>query len=193
MYLRNFIVCFGVHAFESDVPWEESLIFVCMSKSSWKSGWDDNVFIFTIAFFSFFSNSHAWFIDITHLVWLTHFRNWKYVDMLLWCWSNSSLISKYNFWMRFSETREITAILCTAPQKFNVGMHSDIYATVWSKDGLMVEANAAIELCILTLIWLTLTLIKGHSVSKNCCANYLTKSFMGLCRNWHAVETCWCD
>ena len=47
--------------------------------------------------------------------------------------------------------------------KFNVGMHSEVYILIWIKCGMMIDA---VEVYMLTLVYLTLTLIQGHSARK---------------------------
>ena len=57
--------------------------------------------------------------------------------------------------MRYVVSKETTAVLLTVSNKnFDIGMHSDILIDlVWIID--------TIELCILILVYLTLTLIQG--------------------------------
>ena len=46
----------------------------------------------------------------------------------IWCWNNSSWISWYYFVVRFSETKEITAVLLIASKKnFSIGLHLDVW------------------------------------------------------------------
>ena len=84
--------------------------------------------------------------------------NWWGWNMTCW-WSNSSWTSWYYFWIRFIETREITAVLMTASKNFNIGMHFGIHESIWFK---------------LPLPWLWFK-ATGVPESKNFCANYLTK------------------
>ena len=50
---------------------------------------------------------------------------------LMWWLCNVSLTSWDYFWVRFIETREITAVYQTASKNFNIGMHSDVYEWIW--------------------------------------------------------------
>ena len=58
----------------------------------------------------------------------THF-NW-YGWNVIWCWSSLSGTPWYCIWIRFNETREITAVLLTVSNDFNIGLHSDVYQSI---------------------------------------------------------------
>ena len=40
--------------------------------------------------------------------------------------------------MRLIASREVTAVLLTASQNFNIGMHLDVYEPIWFKLNMMV-------------------------------------------------------
>ena len=112
---------------------------------------------------------------------------------LLWCWSNSSCTFWYCFWVRFKETREITAVLLTTSKNFGVGTHLGIYESIWFKHGMMIDA---IVLFSLIQFWLTLTLIQSHrsvKTQENIWANILIKVLISLDGIWYTVEALWCD
>ena len=51
----------------------------------------------------------------------------------------------------------------------NIDMYSDIYGPIFSKSSMIIETT---KLCILILIWVTLTFIQSHSCMRNqklCC------------------------
>ena len=50
---------------------------------------------------------------------------------------------------KIERNKGITAVLLTVSKYFNVGMHSDIYWSVWYKLGMMIDTTA---LCILILV-----------------------------------------
>ena len=91
---------------------------------------------------------------------------------------NSSWISWYYFWVRVLETREITAVFLTASKTFNVGMHSDIYKSIWVRLDVMIDT---IELYMLILVVVTLTSIQGR------------RNTVDLDGSWCTVETFWYD
>ena len=68
---------------------------------------------------------------------------------VLWWWSNSSRTAWENFWVGFVETREITAVLLTASQKFHFGMHSNVCKLFWFKLSMI----DTIVLYVLILVW----------------------------------------
>ena len=91
-------------------------------------------------------------------------------DLLL---SNSNWKSWYWFWMSFMESRETTAVL-TVEKAFTLacsGMLKTWFVPTWHGD------RYATDLYILILVWVTLTLIRGHrgAESKNFCIIFLTK------------------
>ena len=43
------------------------------------------------------------------------------------------------FWVGFSETRQISAVLLTASINFNIGMLSDVCGLIWFKHGMMID------------------------------------------------------
>ena len=51
-----------------------------------------------------------------------------------------------------------------ASKDFNFGMHLDIYVGIWFKLGKMIDTG---ELCILILVFMTLTLIKVMKVQES--------------------------
>ena len=61
--------------------------------------------------------------------------------------------------MTFNETKEMTAVLFTAPKHLNADMHSAIYELVWSKLCMLMDTVA---LYILMLVLMTLTMIQSH-------------------------------
>ena len=71
-------------------------------------------------------------------------------------------------------------------------MHSDVYESIWSKLGMMIDT---IVLYILVLVLLFLTLIQGHRTARkqNLCVSYLRKFVNNLNGIWYTVETCWYD
>ena len=71
-------------------------------------------------------------------------------------WSYSSRTSWYYFWVRFNEKRETAAVLLTASENWNVGIHSDIYELIWCRLGAIVDT---IELYSLILLCMTLMFI----------------------------------
>ena len=83
---------------------------------------------------------------------------WSGWNLMSW-WSNSSWKSWEYFWVRCVQTKEIIAVLLTASKNLNDGMHSEVYESVWSKLGMIIDTVA---LYILILLWLALTLIQGH-------------------------------
>ena len=69
------------------------------------------------------------------------------------------------FWVRFIESREITAVILIASKHFNVGMHSDIdKATASTFAVIMVQLNSTLYALIQTQV--TSTLIQGEMNSK---------------------------
>ena len=79
------------------------------------------------------------------------------------CWGSSRWASWYYF-STFIESRKMTAVVPTALNSFSVGMHLDVYDTIWFKLGLIIDT---VEHHILMLIWLTLTFIQGHISARN--------------------------
>ena len=59
---------------------------------------------------------------------------------VMWRWRNSGWTSWDCLWVRFIETREITAVLQTVSKNFNVGMLSDVFGWVWFKLGVMIDS-----------------------------------------------------
>ena len=71
-------------------------------------------------------------------------------------------------------------------------MYSDVYQSIWFELGIMVDT---IVICILILVYLTLTLMQGHrGVRKQKLLRQLSHevsiSLKGIC---YTAETCWCD
>ena len=68
----------------------------------------------------------------------THFdcSGWNFI----WCWRNSSWMSRYYLWVKFKKTREISAVLLIMSKKlFNVGMHLELYGWIWFKISMMID------------------------------------------------------
>ena len=55
---------------------------------------------------------------------------------LMWWWSSSSWAS-CDFWLRFTETRGITAVFADYIKSCTVGIHADVYKSVWIQLGTM--------------------------------------------------------
>ena len=68
------------------------------------------------------------------------------------------------------------AVLLTAWKNFSIGMHLNIYESIWFKLSMMI---GTIDLYILILVFLTLTFIQGHRSARKqkFLGNYLTKIF----------------
>ena len=66
---------------------------------------------------------------------LFNWSGWNFI----WCWSNSCWISWCYFWVTFSETREITAVLRIAQKSFDVGLYSDVQELIWFELGMMID------------------------------------------------------
>ena len=64
---------------------------------------------------------------------------------LVWRWSNSSWTSWDYFWVRFVERREIAVVL-TASNNFNVGIHWNVYELIWFKLGMMIDTFCTLHL-----------------------------------------------
>ena len=76
-------------------------------------------------------------------------------------------------------------------KNFSVGIHSDIYESIWFKLGLMTDT---VELYILILVLLTLTLIQGHrSARKQKLWRQLShKVFLGGRVGWFGWNLVYC-
>ena len=89
------------------------------------------------------------------------------------------------------ESREISAVILTISNSFDVGIHSDIYEPIGFQLGVMIDTT---ELYVLILVCVTLTRpwfkIMGMQESKNYCAKYLPKLAIDEDGIGHAVETC---
>ena len=68
---------------------------------------------------------------------------------LMWWWSSSSWLSWDYFWVRFFETRE-KLLLYRLHKNFNVGMHLDVYKSIWFNFGTMIDT---LVLVILTCLF----------------------------------------
>ena len=98
----------------------------------------------------------------------------------MWCWNNSNWSFWYWFSIRYLRKQRgevgggegLRLLFYWLRQKkkkkkknvLRVGMHSDVYDSIWYKRGMMIDA---IELNIFRLIYLTLILIKGHRCAIN--------------------------
>ena len=58
---------------------------------------------------------------------------------LIWWWSSSSWTTQYYFWVRFDVSREINCCFLTASTNFNIGMHSDVYESIWFELGIWYD------------------------------------------------------
>ena len=93
------------------------------------------------------------------------------------------------FWLRFMETREISAVLQTVSKNIKVGMHSDfsewvnvdmhsdISEWIWFKLGMMID----------TTFWYW-----SARKPKLLCqlSHKVLNQFEWI---WYTIETCWCD
>ena len=109
---------------------------------------------------------------------------------VMW-WGSNSRWTPWDYfwlWVRFSETREITAVLLTASKQFNIVMHLDVYEWIWFKIGMIIDTSILCVLILVLLSWPSFE-VTGVWESKNFCANYLTKFSFGLNGMWYTIET----
>ena len=66
-------------------------------------------------------------------------------------------------WYKGNSCRFVIFVFFAVSENFNVGMHSDIYESIWFKLGMLIDT---IELCILIIIYVTLTLMQDHRYAR---------------------------
>ena len=80
---------------------------------------------------------------------------------LVYCWDLSVWWTSYSFDLIHSIIKgENPTCVISYEKTFDNGLYSDIYRLVSFKHGLMVKIT---KFCILISLWMTLTLIQGHS------------------------------
>ena len=107
---------------------------------------------------------------------------------LMWWWNSSSWTpwdSSKGYWKKGNNCCFIDCF-----KNFNVGMHSDVYESIWFKLGMMIDTVVLYILILVKLTWPWFK-VTGMLESKIFCANYLTKCSVDL--NW--IWKCWdlCD
>ena len=82
------------------------------------------------------------------------------------------------FWVRFRETRRITAVLLTASKNFQAGMHLNMYESNWFKFGMI---DIIVLYIILILVWFAWVFVQGQKAQ----TSVISQSFQSI---WMKVD-----